>query len=226
MMRQKALNTRIAERADVPESTGELPHGQIVIVAARWVLVLSGFLLVIWNPAQIGTLRVEILMIFLLAVANFYLHAQTLMRRPVLPEVIYATSAADLVIVTVFIVVSGGFSSDLYIFYFPAIVALAVVFPTALTLWYTAITAAFYAGISLLTIQSTFPALSNDLQVLLSRVVILVAVAVCSNVFLRIERDRRRAAVHARAELAAEIGKRATPAEPKKDHPLPVQERS
>jgi hypothetical protein len=52
---------------------------------------------------------------------------------------------------------------------------------------------------------------SNELQVLIARVLILAAIAVCGNVFLRIERGRREAARKAHADLKAEFSKRSAP---------------
>src|SRR5262245_43492587 len=56
--------------------------GQLVIVTARWVLVLAGLLLALWSPGPIGQIRLHVLTLLILAVGNFYLHAQLLMRRP------------------------------------------------------------------------------------------------------------------------------------------------
>lgn len=186
------------------EDTEDLSFGQIVLVSARWILVVVGLVLTLWDPAPIGTLRIQLLVIFLVAAANFYLHAQTFMQRPVSSQVVYAASAVDLVVVTLFVTINGGFRSPLFTFYFPAIVAFAVVFPTRITSLYTGFTAAVYVVISLWTPID----LSNDLQILVTRVLILVALAVCGNIFLRIERTRRDAATKARASLVAEMSER------------------
>ncbi|MDQ2996300.1 MAG: hypothetical protein M3R61_04500, partial [Chloroflexota bacterium] len=66
-------------RVRTPEVTAD---GQSVIVVARWVLVLSGLVLALWNPGAIGEIRLHVLALLLLAVGNFYLHAQLLMHRP------------------------------------------------------------------------------------------------------------------------------------------------
>ena len=59
------------------DSTDDLSHGQVVIVAARWILVLAGIFLALWNPAAMGELRIQIVLILALAVGNFYLHARS-----------------------------------------------------------------------------------------------------------------------------------------------------
>src|SRR5438105_1213944 len=96
----------MASTASFFEDAEDLSFGQIVLVSARWILVVVGLVLTLWNPAPIGTLRIELLVIFLMAGVNFYLHAQTLMKRRVSAEIIYAASAADLFVVTLFVLIN------------------------------------------------------------------------------------------------------------------------
>ena len=228
-MRRKTRAKDTSGQDSAPDDMEELAHGQIVIVSARWVLVLAGLLLTLWDPGAIGSLRIEILLILLMAVANFYLHAQALMRRPILPQIIYAASAGDLAIVTIFVIMAGGFSSNLYTFYFPAVLAFSVVFPTAITFLYIASTAALYTLISLGSFVVTgvgYSMAENDLQVLVTRLLVLAAIAVCGNIYWRIERDRRLAATEAREELVAEIDRRASEDDLEPGRYPPVYERS
>ena len=94
--------------------------------------------------------------------------------------------AIDLAIVTLLIVVQGGYPSPLYVFYFPAVLGLAVAFPTALTALYAASAGTAYATIGLVTAEST-----AEYQDLAVRLLILAAAAACGNLYLRIEADRR-----------------------------------
>ena len=73
-------------------------------------------------------------------------------------------------------------------FYFPAILALSVAFRTEFTLAFASAAVAVYGMISLATFGG------DDGQALIARLLMLVAVAVCGNVYWRTERDRRRAA--------------------------------
>ena len=179
----------------------DLVHGQVVIVAARWILVVTGLLFALWNPGGLGELRIQLLVIFLLAGANFYLHAQLLMRHPVIDQMVYAASIGDLAVITIIIIGGGGFDSGVYIFYFPAILAFSVAFPTNMTAFFVGGTMSVYGLISLVT-----PVV--DEQVLASRLLMLAAVAVCGNLYWRIEARRRRAAVEAQQELMALIRQR------------------
>jgi hypothetical protein len=177
----------------------DLAHGQIVIVTGRWILVAAGLLLALWNPAPGRELRIEILVIFILAFANFFLHAQVLMRRTTMPLVIYAASAIDIIVISIFVLVGGGFESNLFTFYLPGILAFSVAFPTLLTLAYTLGTTLLYVVISLATmspgILNASTVIGADLQVLVSRLMIFITVGVCGNLYWRIEGNRRQAAV-------------------------------
>lgn len=167
----------------------DLAHGQAVIVAFRWIMVTAGFVFTVWNPVGVSALRIQILVLLALAVANFSLQTQLLRRRFALEPVVFAASAADLALITVLVQSSGGFDSQLYIFYYPAVLAYSVAFPPVMTAAFTAGAIAVYGVVSA-------PAVADapTLHVLLTRLLILVAVAVCGHLYWRIERDRRQVA--------------------------------
>ena len=172
--------------------------GQLVIVTARWVLVLSGLLLALWNPGPIGQIRLHVLTLLILAVGNFYLHAQLLMRRPTISAVAYAASAIDIAVITLLVATQGGFASSLYVFYFPALLALSIAFPTSRTVGFGSVAVALYACVGLFSIES-----ERDAQSMVVRLLMLIAVAVCGNLFARIEAGRRQGAIDAPAAQAA-----------------------
>ena len=189
-MSQRLPLQTIQQRLTSTDVSENLAHGQFVIIAARWILVLAGLVLTLWLPGEIGDLRVQILTLLLLAVVNFYLHAQLLMRRPAADAIAYLASAADLVVITLLVMQGGASGSNLYIFYFPAIVALSVAFPTELVLSYAGTTMLVYASVYIydLDVEPT----SAQGQVLIARLLMIAAVAVCGNVYWRIENRRRR----------------------------------
>ena len=118
------------------QTSDDLAHGQVVIVTTRWILILAGLILSLWIPGPMTQLRVQIVVILALAVFNFYLHAQLLMRRPAVDLVVYAASAADLLVITVLVIVQGGFTSNLFIFYYLAFLGFSVASPTIMTFLY------------------------------------------------------------------------------------------
>ena len=166
-----------------------LSEGQIVCVAARWVLVGSGLLLAIWNPAEIGRLRVQVLVLLVIAVANFYLHAQLLRKRPSFAPVACAASVADLIVVTTLVLTQGGFESNLWVFYIPAVLALSVAFPPALTALFLGATIVNY-GVLCLGDSGWWHA-DDGPQVLFIRVLMIAAIGVCGAMFRVIEGQRQ-----------------------------------
>ena len=163
----------------------DLVNSQGVIIMARWILVTSGLLLALWNPMQMDDLRVQIVLILGLAVGNFFLHAQMVSGKAINPAIVYAASAADMVVITGLIISQGGFDSTLFVFYFPAILAMSVTFHPSITAIFagTAITA--YALISLATLGNV------DEVALITRLIMMTAVAVCGGLYWHIEQQRR-----------------------------------
>lgn len=175
------------------EESADSSHGQAVIVAARWILVASGLVLALVNPSSLFQLRTEVVLILLIAFANFALQAQLLRRRPAADPVAYAASAADLVVVTGLVLAQGGYSSPLFVFYFPAILALSVAFDRRVTAVYVGAAVAIYGSVAAATAGS-LPAAGPDI---VARCLVLVAIAVCGAAYREIERSRREAAARA-----------------------------
>ena len=170
------------------ESGDDLAHGQIVIITARWILVVAGLMLALWNPESLGKLQVSILLILGLAAANFFLHGQVLMRRPVSTQVAYAASAADIAVISLILIVGGGFNTNPYVFYFPALLALSVAFLTRVTVAFVGAAIAIYGLVSIST------AGGSEAATAVTQMLMLAAVAVCGNVYWRSECSRRIAA--------------------------------
>lgn len=189
--------------AHAGEIDRDLAHGQAVIVTARWILITTGLFLAIFKPPPLPELRLQIALILVLAVANFFLQTQVLKRRPIRPIFVYATSAADLATVSLLLLPQGGFESQLYVLYFPALTALAVAFPPRLTAMYTGATLGVYGLIA----GVTAPWMPASAGVIGSRLLALAAVAACGVVYWRIEQERRHATEEARAALETEVAR-------------------
>lgn len=185
--------------------SGELSQGQEVIVYARWVLVAAAMGFALWLPAPLAQLRVQAFLILLLAIGNFFLHAQVLRRRPAPDWVVYGASAADLVAITALLWIQGGYSSELYIFYFPAVLAISVAFSTEHAAVYTISAISAYAVIGALTAP-----VDADVLTVVVRCLMIAAVAVCGNQYQRIEGARlarQSAAGPVLAQLEEEINR-------------------
>jgi hypothetical protein len=101
--------------------------------------------------------------------------------------VAYAASALDLVAVTVLVLSQGG-DSPTWVLYFPALVALSVAFEPMVTIEFAIITAGVYGVIA----SNRLPAEIDRGPIVLTRVLMLSAVAFCGGVYWFVEHDRRR----------------------------------
>ncbi len=172
------------------EEAHYLVSGQIVIVIARWLLILTSLVITVWQPPQgdLDKIRISLFVMMALAAGNFYLHARVLMRRQVPVLLVYAASAADLVIISLLTAVYGGFAALTFVFYYPAAIGLALAFPRRTAAVFTGALLGLYTAISL-------PGVLNqaDTLVLLERLLSIAGVIVVGSLYLGIERDRRRA---------------------------------
>jgi hypothetical protein len=169
------------------EAQSDLDHGQVVIITARWVLIAVGLFLLIVKPAgDVAELRVQIALVLLLGLGNFFMHAQLLKRRPVDRAVALAGGAVDLAVVSALLASQGG-TSQVYVLYFPALLALSVAFEPIVTLIYTGATAVVYAAIA----GAAIPA-GESSAVVMTRIVMLAAVPFCGAAYWSVEHERRR----------------------------------
>jgi hypothetical protein len=186
-----------------PEALQELADGQLVVIAARWILVIAGLLLAIWNPGPIGELRLQIMVLLVIAVGNFFLHAHVLRKKETLATVAYLSSAADLTVISILIASQHGFGSNLYVFYFPAIAALALAFPREITIFLVGCGAGLYTMICLRTLPDDLA--KESLQALSVRLVMMAGVAVCAALYQQVEANRRRAAEEGTKQFVPEL---------------------
>ena len=162
----------------------ELARGQTVIVYARWLLVLVGLLVAVWNPDSLPQLRIQVGVILLVAIANFVMHAQLLRRRPTIQAVAYGASLGDLLVVSLLVASQGGFGSNTFVFFFPAVLAIAVAFPTPQAAGLSIM------GVCLASLVGIVGAKNVDELVL--RALAIGAVAVIGNAYWRLHRARIR----------------------------------
>ena len=189
--------------ASSPEALQELAEGQLVVIAARWILVIAGLLLAIWNPGPIGELRLQIMVLLVIAVGNFFLHAHVLRKKETLAPVAYLSSAADLTVISILIASQHGFGSNLYVFYFPAMAALSLAFPREITIFLVGCGAGLYTMICLRTLPDDLA--KESLQALTVRLVMMAGVAVCGALYQQVEANRRRAAEEGTKQFATEL---------------------
>lgn len=179
------LGTMLSSLKNSIENTEDMAHGQVVIIAARWTFVMAGLMLALWNPAAMGELQTQVVLLLGLAVVNFSLQSRLLTKGPISATLVYASSIADLCVISIAIMVGGGFESGVYVFYFPALLATSVAFRADAAAAFSGATIAIYGIISLATIGG------GDWTTLIVRLLMMAAVAACGNVYQRVEHDRR-----------------------------------
>ena len=175
----------------------EFQRGQMIIVLARWILVLAGLMVALWSPQKLSELQIEVGVLLLVAIANFHLHAQLVQRRPTLPLIARAASIGDLVVITLLVALQGGASSNLYVFYLPALLAIAVAFRTEEA------AALASLGVFLYAVVGIYSRVPSD--VLLLRLLMLAAVVVIGNTYWRLHRERITSTLSARKEDAQDL---------------------
>lgn len=199
----------MAPKLTVDRTIEDLAHGQAVLVTARWILVAAALAFTLWNPGPIGALRIQVAVMLLLAFGNFYLNLELFRRRRTLKAVVYSASAADLAVITLYVLSQGSFESNAFIFYFPALLALSVAFPTVLTFLCAAGVIGLYALVCLINLSAGDAVVETwELQALVARLLMLTAIAFCGNQYRRIETDRRAAAEKTHEELMARVRER------------------
>jgi hypothetical protein len=129
---------------------------------------------------------VQLGVVFLIAVANFHLTAGLLKRRVAVGHAAVLASAGDIFMITMLIASQGGLRSDLYIFYFPALLAIALAFPAERSAVFTVTTATVYGIVALTGFRT-----DSDLQTIAVRVAMLLAVGLCGTLSWKLEQARR-----------------------------------
>src|SRR3954471_4670622 len=180
----------------------DLFYGQVVVIVARWFLILAGVVLSLWSASSVDAVMLPIGLMMVLMAMNFYLHGRYLVKQPVQAPLVYLSSAVDLAVITGIVVFwtqgrGTGLASPFFVFYYPALLAFALVFRPRISLGYAAVIVAVYllvvlvgSGVGDLRAQKT----------LLERVVTMAATAGLGAYFWRIQ---RRLAVAAMPHAAA-----------------------
>jgi len=175
----------------------DLFFGQLVMIVARWALVVACTALVLWTVTDEVQLVGAIVPVAALAALNFYLHGRYLLERPANRIMTLAAAAIDLVVITAVVLAwpgPQGLESHFFVLYYPVLMAFAFVFPPTASAVYTAVAVVAYASACL----AVDPPLFDDgraLELLVQRLTTLAAVGGLSTYYWRVQRDRRRAAL-------------------------------
>ena len=177
------------------EAAEDIFFGQIVIIWARWFVIAAGFIYVLWQASDTSQLSKAIMPLILVMAVNFFVHGRFLMEKPINQTLLLALSFVDLLVVTVVILMGTnqvGINSQLFIFYYPFLVAFAFVFPQTMTGIYTIVALLAYLIVCLVI----DPSLVNNgpaFETLVMRLITMAAVGGLGTYYWRIQRNRRQA---------------------------------
>lgn len=200
-------------RTPEQEAAEDIFFGQLVIIWARWFVIGTGIALVVWAANDIGTLTASILLVVALMVMNFFLHGAYVVEKPQNRGVVTLVSLVDLAIVTLIVVFfqgTSGFGSPFFVFYYPLVLAFALVFPWRVAAVYTLATIAAYTLVCIFTGSLEGMA---DVKTLVMRAITIASTGGLATYYWRIQRDRRRVA-HGVAPAPATVARGLSAARP------------
>ena len=183
-------------RTPQQEAAEDIFFGQVVIIWARWFVILTGAILALWAASSVSQLTVASLLIVALMAVNFFVHGRYLMEKPINQTLTGLVSLIDLTIITLIVLAwrgQNGLDSPFFIFYYPVLAAFAFVFTPRFTVVYTLLALLSYGGATFVSDPAFFLDL-KDLELLITRLITLAAMGGLGTYYWRIQRDRRRLA--------------------------------
>ena len=191
-------------RSLAQEAAEDVFFGQVVMIFARWFVILGGVILMLWSATTVQELSSTVPFVVALMAMNFFVHGRYLLERPANRTLLIALSFLDLAIITGIISIwkgQVGLRSEFFVFYYPVLAAFAFVFPPKLSLAFAAAALGAYTAVVFLS----DPALAYrpvDLEVFAVRLITMATMTFLGTYYWRVQRNRRRAAAP-RAERPA-----------------------
>ena len=211
--------------ASKPVDARELPsyavfddyrYSQRIAVVVRWFVLTAWLFMLNYRPDVNASLVILDAMGAVLALLNGYVHWRIRKGRPITRGYVLALSLMDLTIITAGIGITSRFANTFFVFYYPALMGLSLVFSSR-RLSFTVVTSVViaYVGLSV-TLEPGVSYSIREEKILVGRIASMFAVVAAGNLMTRIELTRRREAVEAEREQAQrnlELQKKAREAE-------------
>ena len=183
-------------RSLAQEASEDVFFGQVVIIFARWFVILGGVILVLWSAKTVQELSTTLPFVVALMAINFFVHGRYLLERPANRALLIALSFLDLAIITGIIATwkgEVGLSSRFFVFYYPVLAAFAFVFPPRLSFTFAAAALVAYTAVVFI-FDPALLSHSVDAESFVLRLVTMATMAVVGTFYWRVQRSRRRAA--------------------------------
>jgi hypothetical protein len=177
------------------EAAEDIFFGQLVIIYARWFVIVAMVVLALWSTSSIPQLVGAVMFIVPLMIINFFVHGRYLMEKPVNKMLLTILSVVDILVITLLILfwpTAKGIESQFYIFYYPLILAFAFVSTARNSIIYTAFTLVLY--IVACIVNPIVAVNSIWLERLTIRLITIAAMGVLGAYYWRIQRTRLREA--------------------------------
>ena len=190
---------------------GTLTEPDVVLYAVRisvwgrWLICLVGVFLLayrpgLWHPEDIAILSVPVL----LGMLNGVVHYRLLTNRPVTWRWMFFLNATEIALITAGIVILGGFTSFIFLAYYPSLAVFAVVFSShSLSFAWTTAVAVAYAAVCLEAGSGLDLDAGNE-KVLVARLAMMYTLALGVSLITRFERIRWQTSVARERELRRE----------------------
>ena len=174
------------------DAAADVYFGQVVLIWARWFVILAAAILALWSSDSTGELATRSLLVIALMGVNFFLHGRSLMEKPANKQLLIASSAIDLAIVGGIVAAwgSAGLTSELYVLYYPLLFGFALVFAPRATITYALAALGSYAAICLMADPGLITD-TADAKILVQRLITMAATAGLGTYYWRIQRSRR-----------------------------------
>ena len=180
-------------------------YAATVSVWGRWFIWLVGVFLLVYRPGFWYPEDVELLGLpVLLGILNGLVHHRLLKKRPVTWRWMLFLSAAEIVMITAGVVVDGGYTSLIFLAYYPSLAVFAVVFSSlGLSLVWMTMAAGAYA-IACLRVDSGLDLDAGNEKALMARLAVMYLMALGISLITRFERVRWQTSVSRERELRRE----------------------
>ena len=185
----------------------DLRYGLIVIIWARWSIVIFAFILRLYRATEIPMLVITIIGLLAVALINFALHVRILSKQAPKIRWVYLASIADMCLISLITGLEGGLNTHIFLYYYPAVLGFALVFPGKITTWLTIGVMVLYYGICLFFSEPPMK-FDGDEAILIFRLMSLLGVAVVGNRYRFVEGQRRAKAAETRQSLQMELKRR------------------
>lgn len=170
-----------------------LRYAATISVWGRWFVMATAGFLVVYRPPATDALVFAALLLSLGAL-NGALHARLIADRPITRTQLQAMGVADIVVITAAVISHGGFSSFIFLAYYPAVGTFALIGSPTLAFTNATVAVVVYAAVCV-TVGSGLDIDAREEKILVWRIAMMYAVVATIGMISWFERTIRLDAV-------------------------------